>query len=64
MTLLVEKLHAHIILAAVLLLLSGLVYGLRKCRGNRGTALLQVAQTPMPPSLTVMAVVFTKMNMV
>lgn len=45
MTLLVEKLHAHIILAAVLLLLSGLVYGLRKCRGNRGTALLQVAQT-------------------
>ncbi|WCF13243.1 hypothetical protein N4G58_04840 [Edwardsiella piscicida] len=32
MTLIVEKLHAHLILAAVLLLLSAMVYGLRKCR--------------------------------
>ncbi|MDA6077671.1 hypothetical protein O0544_19115 [Edwardsiella anguillarum] len=41
MALIVEKLHAHLILAAVLLLLSAMVYGLRKCRGNRGTALLR-----------------------
>ncbi|ARD38375.1 mechanosensitive ion channel domain-containing protein [Edwardsiella ictaluri] len=44
MALIVEKLHAHLILAAVLLLLSAMVYGLRQCRGNRGTTLLQVAQ--------------------
>ncbi|WP_416041811.1 hypothetical protein [Edwardsiella ictaluri] len=43
MALIVEKLHAHLILAAVLLLLSAMVYGLRQCRGNRGTTLLQVA---------------------